>query len=448
MQAKHTKHIEEVQPGDIVDIIETDKSTISGTIMPSRDDDFIVLKLKNGYNIGISKKNIEKLTIIETQKKKEYLPKGIKQDPKLPKVLILHTGGTIASKIDYNTGGVIASFRPEQLLSMIPELSKIAHIDSVLVANLMSENMRFGHYNLMGKEVEKQIRSGTEYKGIIVTHGTDTMHYTAAALSFMLEGLKIPIVLTGSQRSSDRGSSDGAINVLSAARFIVKSGRPGVWICMHEDQNDANCLIISGTKARKMHTTRRDTFRPINTLPFARVNYQKEDIEIFQEKNVGENYPLYTDTKFTLRLFDEKLRVGLLKSRPNLHKEEISAYHGFDGLVIEGTGLGHLPIVSTDKESEENSEIGAALKKICKDTVVAMSAQTIYGRVNMRVYSAGRELIKLGVVGNNSDMTPETTYIKLSWLLSNYSKEETKKLMGVNLRGELLPRTIRSAFLN
>ena len=439
----------DAKPGDKV-LVEKKDGKVEGTLMPGfeKGEKNIVLKLKSGYNIGIDKSKIKSLKVVKPLSKKHAKHEEIKKKPGLPKITILHTGGTIASKIDYNTGGVVASFKPEDILSMIPELADIANIDGCLVANIMSENIRFSHYNLLAKDIEKQIKKGV--KGIIITHGTDTMHYTAAALSFILENLSIPVLLVGSQRSSDRGSSDGAINILSAAYFIAKSDFIGVAICMHENPNDENCLVLPGTKTRKMHTSRRDTFRPINTTPIARVNFKKKKIELIDkeygdtktEKAKGNKKPL------KLRLMNEKIKIGLLKIKPNLFPEEVSAYKGFDGLVIEGTGMGNAPVLVTDEQTRENSKIADELKKLCKQTIVVMAPQTIYGRIQMNVYATGRELQNIGVLGNYSDMTPETTYIKLAWLLSNYNKkDDVKKLMLENLSGELTERTLKETFL-
>jgi len=416
------------KPGDLINIVTKDDS-FTGIYIPQKDEKFISIKLDNGYNIGIDKRKIKEIKVIkEYKEEKREIPKT-KQKKGLKKISILHTGGTIASKVDYKTGAVTAKFTPEELLEMFPELKDIANIDSRLIANIMSENMNFSHYNLMAKEIEKEINKGAD--GIIITHGTDTMHYSSAALSFILEDLSIPVILVGAQRSSDRGSSDASLNLISAVYFIANSDFAEVAICMHENIDDENCLILPGLKSRKMHSSRRDAFRTVNTIPFAIVNTENKSIKFLRKE-----YNARSNKKLRLKLFDEKIKVGILKSHPHMYPEEFLSYKDFDGLVIEGTGLGHIP---TDKEILE------AVKKI--KAVMVMAPQTIYGRLQMNVYSTGREIQGLGILGNYSDMTPETTFIKLAWLLSNYKKEEVKELITKNLRGEISERTEKEAFL-
>jgi len=417
------------KPGDLINVITKDDS-FTGIYIPQKDEKFISIKLDNGYNIGIDKRKVKEIKILKEYKEttKEIKTKEIKTKG-LKKISILHTGGTIASKVDYKTGAVSAKFSPEEILQMFPELKNIANIDSRLIANIMSENMDFSHYNLMAKEIEKEIKKKAD--GIIITHGTDTMHYSSAALSFILEDLPIPVIFVGAQRSSDRGSSDSAINLLSAAYFIANSDFAEVAVCMHENINDENCLILQGTKVRKMHTSRRDAFRPINTIPYAVVNIKNKNIKFLRKE-----YPQRSSKIIKLKLFNEKLKIGILKSHPQINPGEILTYKDFDGLVIEGTGLGHIP---TDKDTLD------AIKKV--KAVMVMAPQTIYGRLQMNVYSSGREIQELGILGNYSDMTPETTFIKLVWLLSNYKKEEAKELITVNLRGEISERTEKEAFL-
>ncbi len=420
----------EPKSGDYV-VIEREGKDIEGALMPSRDDKFLVVKLDNGYNIGLKKRSIKSIKTIKKQTKKKTEIKAPKLNKKLPKIVIIHTGGTIASKVDYETGGVVASIEPKELITAIPELAEIANIGATIVANILSENIDFSHYNLIAKEIEKQISKGAQ--GIIITHGTDTMHYTSAALSFMLEDLPIPVILTGSQRSSDRGSTDSTLNLLSGVRFMTNTDFSGVAICMHEDQSDESCIILEGTKARKMHASRRDAFRPINTIPIARVSCKDKKIVMMRD-----DYPKRSDSKLKLKLFKENIKVGLIKTYPNITPDQIKCFKGFEGLVIEGTGMGHVPLTT----------IGEEIKKLAKTTVIAMSSQAFYGRVQMNVYSTGREEMSFGIIGNLCDMTPETAYIKLSWLLSNYPKEKAKELFEKNLRGEISERSLNEAFLN
>lgn len=419
--------------GDRVKVV-TAEETIEGVLMPE-EKDFIVLKLDTGYNLGIDKKRVREVQVAKEYKERK--PGLAKPEAKkgLPMISILHTGGTIASKVDYETGGVIARFTPEEILAMFPELKEIANIHSRLIRNMWSEDMRFAHYNLLAQEVAKEIEAGAD--GIIITHGTDTMHYSAAALSFMLNNLGVPVILVGAQRSSDRGSSDAGLNLLSAAFFITASKDfAEVAICMHEGMDDDWCVILPGTKSRKMHSSRRDAFQAINVSPWARVNIKEKKVDLLRT-----GYRKRAKTRVMVRPFKEGLRVGLLKSHTNMYASEFEAFKGFDGLVLEATGLGHLPINQIDEFTTEHAAIANAIRKLIDSgTIVAVATQTIHGGVNLNVYSTGRKMQELGIIGNDTDMTPETAFIKLAWLLSNAPKEKVKELYVTNLVGEISPR--------
>ena len=429
------------QAGDTVEVITLSQNH-KGILMPQQQKEITVLKLKSGYNIGIDKKSIKSMKLLKKHKK-EYKKKlgKITQKKGLKNISILHLGGTISSAVDYNTGGVTAKFSPEEIIHLFPELKEIANIKSRFVRQMMSEDMRFAHYNIIAKEIEKEWKKGID--GIIITHGTDTMHYTSAALAFILEDLPIPVIIVGSQRSSDRGSSDAAMNLICACRFIAETDFADIAICMHKDMDDKKCLILPATKTRKMHTSRRDAFRPINTQPWAEVDYDTGNVDF-----INKNHKKTEKRGLKLRLIKEKLKIGILKSHVNMYAREVEIYKGFDGLVIEGTGLGHIPNVQTDEYTKESERILKSVEKLIKQgTIVVMASQTIYGRLQMNVYSALRRIKEIGVLGNNSDMTPETTFIKLAWLLSNYKKQEIKELITKDLRGEISTKISKDEFL-
>lgn len=408
-----------------------DKQEHEGILI--KDGDEMTIKLDSGYNIIVQKKDIKILEKKELEQKETK--KTAKQKNDLANITILHTGGTIASKVDYETGAVTAKFSEEDILGLFPEISERATITSKLIGNMQSEMMRFAHWNILAKEVQAAVKKGA--KGIIITQGTDTLHYTAAALSFALENCPVPVILVGSQRSSDRPSSDAASNILCATEFALKSGFTGVAVCMHESINNDDCVILPGTRCRKMHSTRRDAFRAINDKAIAKISYPKLEINEFtREEQEG---------KFSVRLFDEKLKVGLLKAHPQMYAEELLAYKDFDGLVIELFGLGHLPTIKTDEHNAEHENVEKALRTITKKVPVAGATQTIYGRVDMNVYSPGKTLLDAGLLGQGCDITPETAFVKLAWLLSN-EKKNLRELYATNLRGELRGRIEKSAF--
>lgn len=400
--------------------------------MPSYDHKSILIKLPNGYNVGYEEKEILSVTLLEP--KKPVVEKTVKEvvfKSGLKTITLLHCGGTIASKVDYETGAVKAKFSPEELVEMFPELGEIANFKSRLVANMLSENIRFAHYNLIAKEIETAIKEGTD--GIIVTHGTDTLHYTGAALTFVLENLNIPVLLVGAQRSSDRGSSDAFFNLKCAAQFIAKSNFAGVALCMHASPDDEKCAILPGVKCRKMHSSRRDAFKAVNAESYALID-GNGTIE-WKTKE----YPLKVLEKkpLNLKLFKEELKIGILKAHPQMFAEEFKPFNKFQGLILEGTGLGHFPIEKYDENTAEHELIFGAMEKLAKKIPVVMTVQTIFGVVNMDIYSPGRKQIEAGILGTQLDMPPETAFIKLAWLLSNYPKKRVRELFSHNFHGEI-----------
>lgn len=415
------------KPGDKVRI-KTHREELEGVLMPSTDETILMVKLDNGYNLGFEKKDVLSIKLVEEKKEvKEKKKEKAAFNKNLPTISILHCGGTIASKVDYETGAVKAKFSPEELLEMFPELGRIANLRSRLVANMMSENMRFAHYNLIAQEIAEEVRAGAG--GVIITHGTDTLHCTSAALAFALEGLPVPVLLVGSQRSSDRGSSDAFLNLKCAAHFIANSDFGEVGICMHHTAEDDSCIILPACKARKLHSSRRDAFKAVNSSGFALVS------EEGRIDWLGKEYRKKGKRELKLRLFEEKLKIGILKAHPQMFAEELKAYENFDGLILEGTGLGHFQIIGFDGRTEENRAIFQEVEKLAKKMPLAMTTQTIFGTVNMNVYSPGRKLQEAGVLGNLTDMTAETAFIKMAWLLSQ--KANPKELWAKNLRGEL-----------
>lgn len=423
---------------DKVKVIFNDKET-EGILLPYQNPDFLFLKLKNGYNIGIHKKKIKQTLLLEKFRPKEHKIKKIKQSSEKPRITILHTGGTIASKVDYNTGGVISKFAPEEIINMFPELKTIANIKSKLISNMFSEDMRFKHYTIMCRAIQKEIKQNVD--GIILTHGTDTLCYTSAALAFALENLPIPVIIVGSQRSSDRGSSDAAFNLICAAKFITQSGFSGIAICMHESSSDNTCLIMPPCKTRKLHTSRRDAFKVVNDKPIARINYETGKIEYLKpySKKSSQNKLIVRDK------FEEK--VGLIKTHPNMFPSQFHFFRNYKGLVIEGTGLGQAPVGTPNKICKIHEKNLKALKNIIsKGCMVIMASQCIFGIVQMHVYSDAIDLANIGVIPGK-DMLSETAFIKLSWLLGNFPKNKIRELFESNLRGEIIERILIEDFV-
>ncbi len=425
-----------IEIGDKIKINNKGK-LLEGILMPRPelgDNNIIVIKLNNGYNIGITldeKGTVEKL--VEHTKEEFSFPK-IKSVENLKnnnRISLLYTGGTIGSKIDYVTGGVYMLTKPEELLHEVPELKEIASIDVKNLMSIASEDVSYFDWQKMAEGTAEAFNSGA--KGVVITHGTDTMHYTSAALSFMLKDIKGPVVLTGAQRSSDRGSSDAFMNLICASNIAANTDIRHVGICMHATHSDDYCNFIKGTKARKMHTSSRDAFKSINARILAKV-YQNGKIEVLEKIDEIEKTKNKTvaNTKF-------EPKVGLVISYPDSDPGILEYYNkkGFKGVIIEGTGLGHTPVSTSHKEYNWLSSIKDATSS---GMVIGITSQCINGRVNGNVYRNGRLMQEMGAV-YCEDMLPEVAYVKLGFLLGNYNKKETERLLPINIAGEITKKT-------
>lgn len=423
-----------ISAGDEVKVAHSGR-TLEGVLIPRPDSgngSTLIIKLKNGYNIGIEFDKNTSITKVGSHRQSFEFPKvELKGKRSLPKVTIMATGGTIGSKVDYETGGVYALTKSEELLYLIPELSEIADIKIEGLMSVMSEDMTYKEWQRIAAAAAEALNSGC--RGVVITHGTDIMHYTAAALSFMLSGLNAPVVITGSQRSSDRGSSDAFMNLICATRLAAGSDIAEVGICMHADSSDRFCNFTRGTKVRKMHTSRRDAFRPVNNKPIARLS-MGGGIEYLSD------YRKMTGRKGKVRAvtgFEPK--VALVKFYPNSDPDLLEYYSskGYKGIIIEATGLGHVAVSPNDARY---SWVPHIRKAIDDGLVVGVTSQCLNGRVNRYVYSNLRRVSETGAV-YCEDMLPEVALVKLGWLLGNYKKDEATAMLDKNIAGEITERT-------
>jgi len=427
------------RPGDMVELIR-DGSTHRGIVLPrpliGGDPGSIVIKLDNGYNIGVKWSAQMKLKRISGGRALEVFPSvSLQPKPGLPEISLVSTGGTIGSRVDYETGGVKWLMEPGQVFFMAPELQELVSVRHVAVPFLVgSENMSAFHWKEVARSVAKELNSGVS--GAVVTHGTDTMHYSSSAVSFMLRNLSKPVVFTGAQRSTDRGSSDASMNLLCAAIVAGRSPIAEVCLVMHGSMEDTHCLIHRGTRVRKMHTSRRDAFRSINELPIGRV-WPDGRMQIDGRHAERSDSEVQLDA-----VFEEK--VALLKFYPGMEPEIIDFLvdRGFKGILIEVTALGH---VATD-ESQRNL-LPHLSRAIEEGVVLAAAPQTLYGRTDPWVYSEGRKVQDIGVI-YCGDMLPETAYVKLGWVLGHDpGPEEARKMMLSNYAGEISAVSDPRAFL-
>ena len=399
-------------PGDKVEL-RTKNKTWTGHALQSHDPEIILLKLISGYNIGIRENEILDATILEKSKAPKKLQAAEIINPKLPNVAIIITGGTISSRLDPKSGGVISTDK-EAILNIAPELKKICN--PILISPFMkwSENMTFTDWKKIAEVCEKYLNDDS-VDGIIVTQGTDFLHYTAEALSFFIKDLNKPIALTYSQRSIDRASTDAALNLICAAKYAT-SDVAEVALIGHKNTNDNVCIAMPGTKVRKMHTSRRDAFKIINDTPIAEISPDK--IEILKTFNARSNNTAKLDTKFSDK-------VALVQIYPGQDPAILEFYQeqGYKGIILEVTGIGQVP--TQDAKFNWLPKIKQLIKN---GMIICATPQTIYGRLNPNIYSAGRELEKTGIIFLE-DMLPETALVKLGWILGHKQWNKKEKML-------------------
>lgn len=414
------------EPGDFIEVI-TEKGIESGVLLDSHDVGILLLKLKSGYNIGIDKKNIKEIKIINKGEKKDEGKSELKISGQKPIIDFILTGGTISSKLDPATGGVKWLTKGDEFFKTYPEIFDIADIRIKNPFMKASENMHAGDWMRIAREVGKSLND-KNVKGVIISHGTDFLHYTGAALSFMLKNLNKPVVLTYSQRSSDRGSSDSRLNLICAAKMAL-SDVAEVMLVGHATTNDDYCFALQANKARKMHSSRRDTFRAINCKPIAKVFPDRIEM-IRTDVNKRNKNKARVDANFNSE-------VALVKFYPGQDPKILDYYRkNFKGIVIEMSGLGH--VISDGKFNW----IPKLKEVIDKGLIVCAACQTVYGRLDPFVYSPGRKLQEIGVI-YLKDILAETAFVKLGYVLAHKEmrgKTMTKHFMLQNMAKEFNDR--------
>ena len=407
-----------VSVGDSIKVVSD--LTYTGILIPryeTSEDSHIVLKLKSGYNVGIELDEIKDIEKMSSPEEKREVRNAKKTDSSLPKILLLSTGGTIASKVDYRTGAVTPALTAADLNDAVPEIANIANIDAKVLFSEYSENLQPEHWIETAKKIESIVN--LDYKGVIVAHGTDTMHYSSAFLSFALSGLKIPVVFVGSQRSSDRPSSDAALNLIAATRFITQTDVNGVYIAMHHNESDDTISCHLGTRVRKNHTSKRSAFETVGSDPAF----------LILDEKIIKNYTneFFKDQKFNPRP-NIDTRVALVKYHPGYAPKQIDTQidMGFKEIIFEGTGLGHVckTMYNAVKKASEHG------------LFLGMTSQCIDGRVRMTVYESGRDLLELGIIPLEN-MIPEVALVKTMWALGNSDdNNDLKKLLLENIASE------------
>lgn len=402
--------------GDTIKI--TTDSEQTATIMPRyehSDYTHLVVKFKSGYNVGLGLDKIKKIEYVSSTEPSQESNQSIQHNPILPKILLLSTGGTIASRIDYRTGSVTPALSAQELNASVPELAEIANIDAEVLFSEYSENITPEHWIKIAQKLDSLSKS--DYAGILVAHGTDTMQYTAAFLSFALSGFPKPIVLVGSQRSSDRPSSDAALNLIGATKFIIKCKTSGVFVTMHNSENDDDIACHLGTRVRKNHTSKRNAFETVGAKPAF----------VISGENIEQNFSgkYYSQKEYTPKIkLDSK--VALVKYHPGYDPKQVEHILelGYKAIIFEGTGLGHVGKSMYDvikKAKEQNVFLG-------------MTSQCLDGQVNMAIYESGRDLMHFGITPL-SNMISEIALVKAMWAMGN-DHTNIKQTMLKNIASE------------
>ena len=419
-----------------------------GLVLPPAEPNHLSIKLDNGYNVSYPVDAVEAWEELEPRERPA--PGELHQPEEreeLPRVRLIHTGGTIASKVDYATGAVEAKFEPEELLDAIPELAQIARLDAVKIGNMFSDDIRPQHWNIMAEACADAFSEGC--RGVVIAHGTDTLHISSAALNFAFAGQGTrpagPIVMVGSQRSSDRGSSDATENLLAAVHWAATGPLPtghagdAVAVVMHDTQSDGVMAVHSGLGVRKMHSSRRDAFQAVNCQPLAKVALHPEGFATtclpwYEEAQRESEQRPVADRPTS---YEPGQRFAQFIAGPWLHAEHVEAVvnTGVQGVVLHGTGLGHLPIDDTQKDAPENALLWRTLTRcVNRELPVLVVNQCIHGPVDMNVYSKGRKQQAMGLLGHGVNSTPEAMTAKLHWVLSQNT--DIKKALASNLCGE------------
>ena len=432
-----------LSPGDYVEVHLT-KLIYEGILLESSETGIVMLKLDSGYNIGFSKKDILKIVLLKKNKEAGKENFEIKKNPEKKNVAMIITGGTIASRLDPKTGGASPIKTPEDLFKLFPKIFEKVNVSKVEIPFLKdSSAMDFKDWQKIAK-LTVEFLNDSNIQGVIITHGTDTLHYTSSALSFFIKNLNKPVVLTYSQRSIDRASSDANLN-LQCASLAAISDIAEVSLVGHASSNDDFCYAMKGAKVRKLHSSRRDAFKVVNGKPLAKIFPDKieskngkflqsissgGEIERISEWNLRNKNKAVLDSKF-----EEK--VALVKLYP-VQNPDIFDYYvkkGYKGIVLELFGIGDAPA----KEAR-NSWIKKLKEIHGKGIVVCAVSQCIYGKVDPLVYSSGREVLGTGVI-YLEDMLAETAFVKLGWVLGHDDWKKNKKIikekMLTNFAGEL-----------
>jgi L-asparaginase type I len=327
-----------------------------------------------------------------------------------PKIIALTTGGTIGHR-SRQDGVAILNFDPKQLMSDIG----LSDIDIEFKEILRKGSMSIvpGDWQLIAAAVAEAV--ARQPRGVVILHGTDTMHYTASALAFMLRNLNVPVVITGSMIPGGDSGSDALANLRDAVVVAAEADFAEVCVVFSADMERTKGVIIRGCRARKMHSHAIDAFASINAPPIGTIagrTIVRSSLEVRPR----------TASALTLAT-DLDTNVVLAKATPNLAPEALDRFlRGASGVVLEGTGVGHI-----------RAELQRVIAGFNRPAVI--TTQTVYGGERLGSYEVDRDVLAIPNIIQAGDMSSETALVKLMWALKQGG--DVKSIMQTNTAGEI-----------
>ncbi len=315
----------------------------------------------------------------------------------MKKILFIATGGTIASR--RSDSGLKPQITPQELLEYIPQVKDICQIEAIQLLNLDSSNMEPKHWKLIVHTIREQYEA---YDGFVIAHGTDTMAYTAAALSYMVQNSKKPIVITGAQKPIDLEITDAKSNLLDSFLYASDAASQGVSIIF-------DGKVIAGTRAKKVRSKSYNAFSSID-YPY---------LAVIQDLNIMRYIPMipYEEEVRFYEKLDEN--IYLMKLIPGIKPRVLSSiFENYDCIIMESFGVGGIP-----------HSIADAFYELCQkhpDKLVVMATQVAHEGSDMTVYEVGHDMKKNCRFLESYDMTLESVIAKTMWILGNFPGEQER----------------------
>ena len=329
----------------------------------------------------------------------------------MKKILFIATGGTIASK--NSDSGLKPQISPQELLSYIPSIKELCEIETCQLLSLDSSNMEPKHWSMIVECVRENYE---EYDGFVIAHGTDTMAYTAAGLSYMIQNSRKPIVITGSQKPIDMDITDGKTNLLDSFIYAADEKSQGVVLVF-------NGKVIAGTRAKKIRSKSYNAFDSIDFPVLAMI----------QDEQIMRYIPMeeyHEDVKFYTEINEN---VFLLKLIPGVQPEILKyIFENYHAIIVESFGVGGIP--------KSISEDFYGLCRKYPEKIIVMATQVAHEGSDMTVYEVGHEMKARCNFLESYDMTLESVIAKTMWMLANQyvSKENQEDIFYKNINYDVI----------